>query len=510
MESRGILMENITMDFSGNLALSDVDIFIKKGSIHAIVGENGAGKSTLMNILSGVLTPTKGRMSVDGKQSKFAGLKEATENKIGMVYQHFMLVHQLKVWQNIILGCEPNIKLGWIDKKIAYKRIEEACKDYGISLDLEQTVGNLTVGQQQRVEIIKVLYKKAEYIILDEPTAVLAPKEIEHLISSIKELQKQGKTIIFISHKLEEVMGVADEISVLRRGKFIGTVKASETNTNQLVTMMVGKEITFDGKPLETEKGDTVVEAVDVCTTVKGFGCSLKNVSFSCKKGEIYGLAGVDGNGQSELVESLLGLRKIKSGKLFLHGKDCARSSTNKIRSEGVACIPPDRHSQGIVLDNTIAQNAVMGFESEKQFRSFAFFLSPKKIKKAAEEMAEKFNVSYASTQQKMRYLSGGNQQKIILARECSITNKEIIIAANPTRGLDVGAISFVYSVLEDLKKQGKCIVLISTELNEILRLSDNIGVLYDGQIMGELKNENVNLDELGAMMLGVKKGVSQ
>ncbi len=508
MENSGIKMENITMDFSGNLALSDVDIYIKKGSIHAIVGENGAGKSTLMNILSGVLTPTSGRMSVDGKKSNFAGLKEATENKIGMVYQHFMLVHQLKVWQNIILGCEPNIKMGWIDKKSAYEKIEEACKDYGITLELEQTVGNLTVGQQQRVEIIKVLYKKAEYIILDEPTAVLTPKEVEHLISSIKELQKQGKTIIFISHKLEEVMNVADEISVLRRGKFIGTVKASETTTKQLVTMMVGKEISFDEKPLETKKGDIVVKIDNICTVAGGFGCSLKNLSFSCKKAEIYGIAGVDGNGQSELIESIMGLRKIKSGKINLLGKDFANSTTQKIRSEGVACIPPDRHSQGIVLDNTIAQNAVMGFENNRQFKSFACFLSPKKIQKAAEKMAQNYNVSYTSTQQKIRFLSGGNQQKVILARECGITDKEIIIAANPTRGLDVGAISFVYSVLEDLKKQGKCIILISTELTEILRLSDNIGVLFDGQIMGELKNENVNLDELGAMMLGVKRGV--
>lgn len=499
-------MQGIGKSFSGKAVLRNVDITIQEGTIHAIVGENGAGKSTLMNILCGVLQPTTGSISIDGEICRIDGPKAATSLGIGMVHQHFMLIPMLKVWQNIILGIEPENKLGIVDQKSSFQNIQAACNDYGTTLDLEQSVSKLPVGAQQRVEIIKVLYRKAKYIILDEPTAVLTPEEIDQLIDSIRALKQQGKTIIFISHKLSEVLELSDQISVLRQGEFIGTVNASETNAEELVAMMVGREVHIDGQPLATTKGEPVLEVNEICTQPTDFGCALRNVSLTVHSGEILGIAGVDGNGQQELVESIMGLMHIGSGEVHVMGEPCTNQVPSKIRRLGVACIPPDRQEQGLVLDSSVTRNTVLGFEDLPRFRK-GLLLSKKAVEAETTRLMHDFDVRCASIHNNVKGLSGGNQQKVILARECGLTDPRVMIAVNPTRGLDIGAIEFVYTKLEEYKAQGKCILLVSTELSEIMRLSDRIAVLFHGKVMSTLDNKNLDVQELGSLMMGIEKG---
>lgn len=505
----GIRMNGITKDFSGKLALEDVSIHIQEGTIHAIVGENGAGKSTLMSILSGVLQPTKGTISIDGQEVRFRGTREATRLGIGMVYQHFMLIPILKVWQNIILGVEPRKKSGTIHQAQAIREIQAACEAYGTTLNMEELVGNLTVGEQQRVEILKVLYRKAKYIILDEPTAVLTPGEIQQLLDSMRALKKAGKTILFISHKLDEVLDVSDEISVLRQGRYMGTVTRQEATKERLVEMMVGREINIDGKPLPVERGNPAIRLQNVTTGKTEFGCALQGISVEAYEGEVLGFAGVDGNGQQELVESILGLQKVEAGNIMVLGGDTPHLNTDKIRKMGVACIPPDRQHEGLVMDSSITHNAVLGNENLPQFRWLGPLFSVEKIRTRVAQLLRDFDVRYGSTEEPIRDLSGGNQQKVIIARECALTDPQVILAVNPTRGLDIGAIRFVYEKLEEYKAAGKCIILISTELSEIVRLSDRIGLLYQGLLMDVLENRDIDLQEIGALMLGgVKKEV--
>lgn len=499
-------MQGIGKSFSGKAVLRNVNITIQEGSIHAIVGENGAGKSTLMNILCGVLQPTTGSIRMDGEICHMSGPNAATSLGIGMVHQHFMLVPMLKVWQNIILGVEPENKLGIVDQKIAFQKIQDACNAYGTTLDLEQDVSKLPVGAQQRVEIIKVLYRKAKYIILDEPTAVLTPEEIDQLMGSVRALKAQGKTILFISHKLSEVLEVSDQISVLRQGEFIGTVNAAETSAEELVAMMVGREVHIDGHPLATTKSAPVLEVSSICTRPTDFGCALHNVSLAVRGGEILGIAGVDGNGQQELVESIMGLMRIESGEVCVRGKHCTNQAPSKIRHMGVACIPPDRQEQGLVLDSSVTRNTVLGFEDLPRFRK-GFLLSKKAVEAETTRLMQAFDVRCASIHNHVRGLSGGNQQKVILARECGLTDPHVMIAVNPTRGLDIGAIEFVYTKLEEYKAQGKCILLVSTELSEIMRLSDRIAVLFHGRVMDTLDNEHLAVQELGSLMMGIEKG---
>ena len=477
---QGITMSGITKDFLGKLALQDVDITFKKGTVHAIVGENGAGKSTLMNILSGALEPTSGEIRLDGQPVKLRSPQDARACGIGMVYQHFMLVPTLKVWQNAIMGAEPTRRGCTIDKAAALAHIEETCRTYGIELNPEQTVGSMTVGEQQRIEILKVLMRDAEYVILDEPTAVLTPQETQQLCENIRTLKKMGKTIIFISHKLEEVMDIADEISVLRLGQLIGTIPASEASPEQLVQMMVGREVSLSGYPAAAEKGAEVLRVEHLCTERTQFSAGLQDISFSLHAGEVLGIAGVDGNGQTELVDAILGMLRVSGGKVEKSGKDLTNSS--------------------------ILMNSVLGCEQDRRFCKRGI-IRRGQLMGMMPGLLRDYDVRMPSINANAAELSGGNQQKVILAREFGIRKADLVIAVNPTRGLDVGAIEFVYKRIEEQKQAGKAVLLISTELTEIMRLSDRIAVFYKGRCMDILPRETAEINRIGSLMMGITEG---
>ena len=503
MRVRGIRMRGISKEFSGKWALTDMDIEIKSGTIHAIIGENGAGKSTLMNILSGALTPTSGAIEIDGVPMAIKNPQEASAAGIGMVYQHFMLIPTLKVWQNAILGIEPVKKNGSIDKQAAIALLTRVCADYNIQLNFEQMVGNLTVGEQQRVEILKVMIRSAEFLIFDEPTSVLTPLEIEQLLENFRTFKLMGKTIVFISHKLEEVMSIADEITVIRHGRKIGTMARKKTDADALVTMMVGREVKSQLRPAVARQGDALLRVSGLCTMRSQFSGGLCDVSFALREGEVLGFAGVDGNGQSELVDAIFGLGQVTSGSIKKRGQELVGMPSAKIRRLGIALIPPDRHRQGLVLDSSISRNLLLGCEDNKQLgNGFAF--SNQAIAKQCGALAKKYDVRMPSLEALASELSGGNQQKVILAREFGLREFDLIVAMNPTRGLDVGAIEFVYELIEQQKLLGKAVLLISTELSEILRLSDRIAVLFKGRIIDILDRESADSEKLGMLMAGI------
>ncbi|MEA5049984.1 MAG: ABC transporter ATP-binding protein [Oscillospiraceae bacterium] len=501
----GIEFRHITKNFAGKAALSDVSLRIRKGTIHSIVGENGAGKSTLMNLLCGVHVPTSGEIFLDGEKADIRRPSDATALGIGMVHQHFMLVNVLNVWQNIILGSECTDRAGRLDMEEIREKVSAACREYGAQFNLDELVGNLTVGEQQRIEIIKVLFRRADYIVLDEPTAVLTPDEVDKLFGSIEHFRALGKTVIFISHKLEEVLRISDEITVLRRGESMGTLPRSEATADRLVEMMVGREIHTDGTPAQTQKGGSVLQLSGLCTRQESFGTALQGVDLELHGGEVLGVAGVDGNGQTELVKAIMGLMPVAEGRISIKGRDMTNRSTRRIRRMGVSCIPPDRQEQGLVLDSSIARNIVLGYEDLPAFRRGGL-LSPAKVGQRAQELAEKYDIRNNGLGENVRSLSGGNQQKAILARECGLVDPDIIVAVNPTRGLDIGAIEYVYNKLEELKKEGKSILLISTELPEVLRLSDRVAVMYKGRIMDIVSDAQNNIARIGRMMMGIRE----
>jgi simple sugar transport system ATP-binding protein len=506
---RGIRFHQVGKEFSGVPVLSGIELFFDEGRIHAIVGENGAGKSTLMYILSGVYTPSAGHVSIDGNDAGIASPKDAARLGIGMVHQHFMLIDTLKVWQNIILGAEPRRGIR-IDKKAAFALIRQTGEKYGIVPDLDTPAGLLPVGEQQRVEILKVLCRDAKYIILDEPTSVLTPGEITGLLESIRRLKAMGKTILFISHKLEEVMAVADTITVLRGGKSQGMVEAADAAVDDIVQKMVGRRVDFGRRvrnPRSAE-GAAVLRIRDLRGSREAFSCPLDGLSLELREGEILGLAGVDGNGQSELVKAILGIEPPAGGSIILGGEDITGKKTPELRRERIACIPPDRQEQGLVLEESIVRNATLGCEDRRDFRRGPF-LSPKKFRKAVRDLIDRYGVVYNRLDQNLGDLSGGNQQKIILARECEWKGTQLILAVNPTRGLDIGAIEFVYGKLNQYKCAGKAILLISTELQEILTLSDRIAVMFRGAIVYTRENEGLDIEEIGAYMAGVRGRVS-
>lgn len=486
------------------MALDNIDLAIKQGSIHAIIGENGAGKSTLMNILSGVLQPTRGIIELNGNPIVFKGPGDATASKIGMVYQHFMLVPQLQVWQNVFLGIEPTAALGKINKKAAIQLLNEAGDEYGIEINPEQITGKLTIGEQQRVEILKVMVRNAEYIIFDEPTAVLTPQEIEKLLDNIKGLRDKGKTIIFISHKLDEVLQIADEITVLSRGHIIGTVQTKEVSASDLVTMMVGREVHIDGEPVSCPKGKPVLEIKELITPRSQFVKGLQKVSLTVSEGEVLGVAGVDGNGQLELVNAVLGFETVLEGTIKKDGEELTDKTYSAIRASRISLIPPDRQKQGVIMDGSIIKNTVLGLENDKSYFD-RVFINSEKILNKVNILMEQYNVTMPSVNADISELSGGNQQKIILAREFGIKDSNLIIAVNPTRGLDVGAIEFVYEQMEIQKREGKAILLVSTELSEIMRLSDRIAVLYKGECMGILPRAEATSEKIGELMMGLR-----
>jgi general nucleoside transport system ATP-binding protein len=493
----------ITKRFPGIVANDSISFKLQKGEIHALLGENGAGKSTLMNIVFGLYQPDEGHIAVNGQPTIIDSPNKAINLGIGMVHQHFKLVQPFTVTENIVLGLEPRKGLT-IDYKKASQEVRRLSEQYGLQIDPHAVVENISVGMQQRVEIVKTLYRGAEILIFDEPTAVLTPQEIQELLQIMKKLVKEGKSVILITHKLKEIMEIADTVTIIRRGKVIDTVKVSETSTQELAEKMVGRKVSFQVEKKEANPKQPILEVKDVRLKDKQGFNRLDGINFEVRAGEILGIAGVDGNGQTELIEALTGLRRTDSGQITLSSKDITNLTPRQISESGMSHIPEDRHKHGLVLDFTMSENMVLQTYYYPEFNSGGF-LNFEAIDQHAEKLIREFDVRTPSIHNHARSLSGGNQQKAIIAREMD-RNPELLIAAQPTRGLDVGAIEFVHKQLIAQRDQGKAVLLISFELDEILNVSDRIAVIYEGQIVGEVLPRETNDQELGLMMAGSKR----
>lgn len=498
-----IEMLGIRKEFGNFVANNNITLQLKKGEIHALLGENGAGKSTLMNVLFGLYQPEGGEIRVRGKAVKITNPNVANDLGIGMVHQHFMLVENFTVTENIILGSEPT-KMGIVNIKDAAKKVQALSEKYGLDVDPYAKIEDITVGMQQRVEILKTLYRGAEILIFDEPTASLTPQEITELIQIMRRLIAEGKSIILITHKLKEIMEVSDRVTIIRKGEGIGTVITAETNPNQLAEMMVGRQVEFKTEKTEANPTDEVIAIDNLVVTDYRNIDKVKGLNLKVRKGEIVGIAGIDGNGQSELIEAITGLRKIKSGSVKLNGKDITNMKPRKITEEGVGHIPQDRHKHGLVLDFPIGHNIALQTYYQSPIAK-GFVMDYKKVSEKARQIIEEYDVRTGNGEMTpARALSGGNQQKAIIGREVD-RNPDLLIAALPTRGLDVGAIEFIHSRLIEQRDKGKAVLLISFELDEVMNVSDRIAVIYDGQIVDELNPTETTEQELGLLMAGQK-----
>ncbi len=501
-----IEMLGITKEFPGIKANDNVTLQVKKAEVHALLGENGAGKSTLMSVLFGLYQPEEGIIKVDGKEVKISDPNIANEYGIGMVHQHFKLVEDFTVTENIILGMEPKKSFSRLDINKAEKKVKELSEKYGLKVDPKAKVQDISVGMQQRVEILKMLYRNAEILIFDEPTAVLTPQEIQELIKIMKGLIKEEKTIILITHKLKEIKEVADRCTVLRRGKYIGTVDVESTTEEKMAEMMVGREVSFEVEKYEAKPKDVVLEIKDLVVKNNRNLDAVKKLNLKVHAGEILCVGGIDGNGQSELIEAITGLRKIESGTVLLNGEPIENESTRNITLKGIGHIPEDRQKYGLVLDFNLEQNMVLQNYFNEPF-SKKGILNPGEIRKYSDKLIEEFDVrSGKGSLSETRGMSGGNQQKAIIAREIDRA-PDLLIAAQPTRGLDVGAIEYIHKRLVEERDNGKAVLLVSLEMEEVLNLSDRIAVIYEGQIVGTVKADETNENELGLMMAGSKKG---
>ena len=497
-------MLNIRKEFPGIVANDNVTLQLKKSEIHALLGENGAGKSTLMGMLFGMYRPDGGIIKVNGKEVKIANPNVANEIGIGMVHQHFKLVENFTVTENIILGNEPRKGIG-VDIKGASKRIEELSKKYGLNVDPHAKIEDISVGMQQRVEILKMLYRNAEVLIFDEPTAVLTPQEIEDLIEIMKNLTKEGKSIIIITHKLKEIKAVANRCTVIRRGKYIGTVNVKETDEAEMAKMMVGREVSFEVEKEQAKPKDVVlkIENLSVKNNKKVLG--LKNFSLEVRAGEIVGIAGVEGNGQTELVEALTGLVKVESGTVTYKNEDITNKSIKARINDGIAHIPEDRHKRGLILDYNMEDNMVLKVYDKKPFSKWGL-INKSKISEYANNIIKSFDVRSGEGGQSIaRSLSGGNQQKGIIGREIE-SNPDLLIAVQPTRGLDVGSIEYIHKRLVEQRDNGKAVLLVSLELDEVLNVSDRIVVVNNGELIGIVNASETNENEIGLMMAGINK----
>lgn len=498
-----IEMLNIRKEFPGIVANDNITLQLKKGEIHALLGENGAGKSTLMNVLFGLYQPEEGEIRVNGEPVKITNPNIANELGIGMVHQHFMLVDPFTVTENIILGKEPS-KAGQINLKKAKKEVRELSEKYHLHVDPDAKIADISVGMQQRVEILKTLYRGAEILIFDEPTAVLTPQEIKELISIMKALVKEGKSIILITHKLKEIMEVCDRVTIIRKGKGIGTVNVNETNPEKLASLMVGREVVFKTVKKEASPTDVVL-AIEELKVKDSRGIeAVKNLSLTVRSGEIVGIAGVDGNGQSELIEAITGLKKVTDGKIKLKNKEIQNLKPRKITESGIAHIPQDRHKHGLVLDYTIGENMVLQTYYQEPISKMGI-LNDKNVYDKARKLIKEFDVRTPDEYTPARALSGGNQQKAIIGREVD-RNPDLLIAAQPTRGLDVGAIEFIHQRLIEQRDHGKAVLLISFELDEIMNISDRIAVIYEGEIVAIVNPKETTEQELGLLMAGSKR----
>ena len=500
-----IEMLNIRKEFPGIVANDDITLQLKKGEIHALLGENGAGKSTLMSVLFGLYQPEKGEIRKNGEVVKINNPNDANDLGIGMVHQHFKLVEIFTVLENIILGVEPN-KMGFIQKKEARKKVVELSEKYGLKVDPDALIENISVGMQQRVEILKMLYRENEILIFDEPTAVLTPQEIDELMKIMKNFAAEGKSILFITHKLNEIMAVADRCTVLRKGKYVGTVDIKDTNKEELSKMMVGRDVNFKVDKTDAKPSETILSVKDVCVQSKlGGHDSVSNVSFDVKAGEIVCLAGIDGNGQTEFVQALTGLDKIKSGSISICGEDMTKASIRKRTKAGMSHIPEDRHKHGLILDYSLEDNIVLQRYYEPEFQKNGF-IKRDAVREYANKIIDQYDVrSGQGAITIARSMSGGNQQKAIVGREID-KNHKLLVAVQPTRGMDVGAIEYIHKQLIATRDEGKAVLLVSLELDEVMNVSDRILVMYEGEIVGELDPKTTTVEELGLYMAGAKR----
>ena len=499
-----IEMLNITKIFPGIKANDNITLQLRRGEIHALLGENGAGKSTLMSVLFGLYQPEEGVIKKNGQVVKINNPNDANALNIGMVHQHFKLVECFSVLDNIILGVEPN-KAGFLQKDEARKKVLALSEKYGLQVDPDAIVEDISVGMQQRTEILKMLYRDNEILIFDEPTAVLTPQEIQELMQIMKNLAAEGKSILFISHKLAEIMEVADRCTVLRKGKYIGTVNTADVTMQELSSMMVGRPVQLEVDKKPAKPGEVVLDVQNV--TVRSHhhgGNAVSNVSFQVRRGEIVCLAGIEGNGQTQFIYGLTGLDKLASGKITLLGEDITHQSIRK-RAKHMSHIPEDRHKHGLVLDFSVEENMILQRYWQPEFQK-AGFIRFGEMRKYSDRLIEKFDVrSGQGSITKARSMSGGNQQKAIVAREMD-RDHELLVAVQPTRGLDVGAIEFIHSEIVKERDEGKAVLLVSLELEEVMSLSDRILVMYEGEIVGEFDPKKVTVEELGLYMAGAKR----
>jgi ABC-type uncharacterized transport system ATPase subunit len=500
-----IEMLNIRKEFPGIVANDDITLRIKKTEIHALLGENGAGKSTLMSVLFGLYKPEAGVIKLRGKEINISDPKTASHLGIGMVHQHFKLVEDFTVLENIILGAET-VKNGFLKMDEAKKKVMELSNRYKLYIDPDAKVSTITVGMQQRVEILKMLYRENEILIFDEPTAVLTPQEIDELMGIMKELSKEGKSLIFITHKLEEIKKVADRVTVLRRGKCIGTYNVQDVTKESLSEMMVGRKVQFTVDKKDITPGETIFEVKNLSMKTKGSTKNtLNKISFKVRKNEIVCIAGIDGNGQSELVYALTGIRHFDQGQILVHGEDWTKKSIRYRNSHGMSHIPEDRHKYGLILEYSMAYNLILQTYFTDRFQKRGF-LKNDSIHEYADGLIKKYDIrSGQGARTVTRSMSGGNQQKVILAREID-KDPSIMIAVQPARGLDVGATEFIHKRLVEQRESGKAVLLISLELEEIMNLSDRILVIYEGELVGDLDPKKTTIQELGLYMAGAKR----
>lgn len=503
-----IEMNNITKIFGKFKALDDVTFKVKKGEVHALLGENGAGKSTLMSVLFGLYQAESGEIKINGKDVKINNPNDANNLNIGMVHQHFKLVHNFTVLESIILGRETIVN-GFLKKDDARKKVMQLSERYKLKIDPDSYISDITVGMQQRVEILKMLYLDSDILIFDEPTAVLTPQEIEELMKIMKELINEGKSIIFISHKLNEIKEVADRCSILRKGKYMGTVDVKTTTKEEMSELMVGRKVNFNIEKIAKKTGEAVLQVKNLTIKAKNSKKDVvNNVSFNVKRGEIVCIAGIDGNGQSELIYGISGLMPINEGQVILNGKDITKESIRKKCIDGIAHIPEDRHKHGLVLDFDLQQNAVLQTYYEKRFQNHSF-IKFGAVKEYARKLIKQYDIRSPRDEDSIvRNMSGGNQQKLIVARELD-RNPDIVMAVQPTRGLDIGATEYIHKQLIEQRDKGKAVLLMSLELEEVMNLSDRILVIYEGEIVADLKPKEVSIKELGLYMAGSKRSVN-
>ena len=497
-------LRGITKAFPGVVANDHIDFSAERAETHGLLGENGAGKTVLMSILYGLYRPDEGTIFVDGEEVEMDSPATAMRHGVGMVHQHFMLVPSLTVAENVVLGREPTKNGVLLDKEKMLKEVEECCRTYRLDVDLGAPIHSLSVGVQQRVEILKALYRGADVLVLDEPTAVLTPQEVEELFRAVRALKEEGKTVIFISHKLKEVLAICDRITVLKRGRVVGTVETAGTNIGELAEMMVGRQVvsTFEKK---AETGGTVLKVESLEAFDDRGLMALKGVNFEVRSSEILGIAGVEGNGQTELVEVLMGLRRATDGSIILDGVDITRATPGERIRSGVSHVPEDRHKRGLVPDFSLMENLILGSHKEPEFTRWGFSLDQEKASSFSKGLVEDYSIQTPSVDAPARNLSGGTQQRVIVAREFSREPK-LIIAAQPTRGLDVGATEYVRKKLVEMRDRGSAVLLVSADLDEVRALSDRIAVMYEGEIVAIKDPKDTSEQELGLLMAGGRR----